>query len=73
MFPAVRGLSDPDLVKAAIAASGLSARQFAIQVARVNERTVRRWLNGSSTIRDASQRERIEAAATVGAKTRRRQ
>lgn len=35
-----------DLLNAAIAASGLSARGFAVGVLAVDERTVRRWIAG---------------------------
>lgn len=43
------GVSGPQkLLKRAIARSGLSARQFAVQVMARNERTVRRWLAGES-------------------------
>ena len=38
--------SDHDLLKAAIARSGLSDRQFAMQIIEYSERTVRRWLAG---------------------------
>lgn len=38
------------LLRAAIAASGLSARQFAVRVLLRDERTVRRWLAGDSPI-----------------------
>jgi DNA-binding transcriptional regulator YiaG len=38
--------SDPDLLVAAIDASGLSARRFAMELLTVDERTVRRWLAG---------------------------
>lgn len=38
--------SNPDLLRAAIEASGLSARRFAVDVLAVDERTVRRWLAG---------------------------
>jgi len=41
-----------------------SARSFAREVIRVNERTVRRWLEGTSTIRDQTLRERIEQLAS---------
>lgn len=39
-----------DLLREAIAASGLSARQYAVQVLLRDERTVRRWLAGDSPI-----------------------
>lgn len=38
--------SNPDLLRAAIEASGLSARRFAVEVLGVDERTVRRWIAG---------------------------
>lgn len=41
------------LLELAIAASGLSARQFAKTVVLRDERTVRRWLAGDSPIPDA--------------------
>jgi len=42
---------DPiDLLRAAIAASGLSARKYAVQVLLRDERTVRRWLAGDRPI-----------------------
>lgn len=40
-----------------------SAREYARRVLRVNERTVRRWLTGESTIRDRSLRTRVERHA----------
>ena len=38
------------LLRDAIAASGLSARRFAVDVLLRDERTVRRWLAGDSPI-----------------------
>lgn len=38
------------LLEAAIAASGLSARQYAMQVLARDERTIRRWLAGDRPI-----------------------
>ena len=35
---------DADLLRAAIEASGLSARRFAVEVLLRDERTIRRWL-----------------------------
>jgi DNA-binding transcriptional regulator YiaG len=55
-------VTDAELVQAAIAASGLSARRFASEFG-VNERTVRRWLSGESCVRDRYQRERLELIA----------
>ena len=54
-------MTDAELVAAAVAASGLSARTYATRVLRVNERTVRRWLAGESAIRDRSLKARIVA------------
>ena len=42
--------SSADVLRGAIAASGLSARQYAVEVLLRDERTVRRWLDGSSPI-----------------------
>lgn len=39
-------MTDAALLRAAIAASGLSARRFAVEVLIRDERTVRRWLAG---------------------------
>lgn len=38
------------LLRAAIEASGLSARRFAVEILLRDERTVRRWLAGDSPI-----------------------
>jgi len=43
-------MSDPELIRAAIDASGLSARKYAEMVLVRDERTVRRWLAGDSPI-----------------------
>ena len=43
-------MSPVALLRAAIAASGLSARRYAIDVLTRDERTVRRWLAGKSPI-----------------------
>jgi hypothetical protein len=40
----------PDLLRRAIEASGMSARQYAATVLLRDERTVRRWLAGDSPI-----------------------
>ena len=40
------------LLRSAIEASGLSARRYAVEVLLRDERTVRRWLDGSSPIPD---------------------
>ena len=60
-FLVTPGMTDRELIAAAIAASGLSARAYAMRVLRVNERTVRRWLADESTIRDRSLKARIVA------------
>lgn len=39
-------MTDSDLIQAAIAASGLSARRFAERIMARDERTVRRWSSG---------------------------
>jgi hypothetical protein len=46
-------ISDIALLRAAIAASGLSARRYATEVLTRDERTVRRWLAGESPIPQA--------------------
>lgn len=43
-------MTDRDLLARVIAASGLSARQWALTVALRDERTIRRWLAGDSPI-----------------------
>ena len=43
-------MSDPELLTRAIEASGHSARNFAIAVLDVDERTVRRWLAGDRAL-----------------------
>lgn len=45
-------MNDPELIRAAINASGLSARRFAVEVLIRDERTIRRWLAGDSPIPD---------------------
>lgn len=39
-------MTDPELLRAAITRSGLSARKFATVVLLRDERTIRRWLAG---------------------------
>ncbi len=39
-----------ELLRARVEASGLSARRFATEVLRRDERTLRRWLSGESPI-----------------------
>jgi hypothetical protein len=43
-------MRDTQLLRAAIDASGYSARRFATAVLDVNERTARRWLSGERTL-----------------------
>jgi hypothetical protein len=43
-------MSDPELIQAAVAASGLSARRFAERILSRDERTVRHWSSGMSPI-----------------------
>ncbi len=43
-------VTDADVLARVIAASGLSARQYALTVLLRDERTVRRWLSGDSPI-----------------------
>lgn len=54
-------MTDAELIAAAVDASGLSARAYAVRILKVNERTVRRWLSGESEIRDRSLKARIVA------------
>lgn len=42
--------SDPDLIRAAIAAGGLSSRRFAEALMGRDERTIRRWVAGEVAI-----------------------
>lgn len=44
-------MTDAEILSAAIAASGLSARRFAAVVAWRDERTIRRWLAGDDVPR----------------------
>jgi DNA-binding transcriptional regulator YiaG len=43
-------MNDPDLLAAAVAAAGLSARRFAAEVLDVDERNMRRWENGERAL-----------------------
>jgi len=43
-------MTPQELLARVIAASGLSARQYAVEVLLRNERTVRRWIAGDSPI-----------------------
>jgi len=58
----MRETTDAQLLRAAIDASGHSARGFALNVLDVNERTVRRWLTGE---RDLDTTVRVVCAAIV--------
>lgn len=46
-------MSAAAVLRRAIAASGMSARQYAVTVLLRDERTVRRWLAGDSPIPEA--------------------
>ena len=43
-------MTDRELIRAAIDASGLSARKFAVEVLVRNERTIRRYLSGEAAM-----------------------
>lgn len=45
------GVTDPDLIREAIATSGLSARRFAECITWRDERTIRRWVSGDPDIK----------------------
>ncbi len=55
-------MTDIELLSAAIDASSLTARQFAIDVLGVEDRTIRRWLDES---RDVPSTVKILSAAIV--------
>lgn len=48
-----QSVSNADILRTAIEASGLSARRFAREVLVRDERTIRRWLAGDSPIPEA--------------------
>lgn len=64
-------MTDPDLIRAAITAGGLSSRQFAVAVLGRDERTIRRWVSGEIEI-PAVAREWLERWVTLSAAQRRR-
>jgi hypothetical protein len=49
-------MTDADLLRGAIAASGLSARRFAMDVLNMDERTMRYWLDGRALMKAGSVR-----------------
>jgi hypothetical protein len=51
---------DIDLLKRAIAKSGLSARRFAVEILTRDERTIRRWLDGDRPIPRVVRRKLLE-------------
>jgi hypothetical protein len=51
---------DIELLKRAIAESGLSARRFAVEVLTRDERTIRRWLDGDRPIPRVVRRKLLE-------------
>jgi hypothetical protein len=55
-------MNDPDLLNAAIAAAGLSARRFAADVLDVDERNMRRWLSAERELQGTV---RVVCAAIV--------
>lgn len=65
---AARSMSDADLLRRAIAASGLSVRKFARDVLTRDPRTLFRWLSGESPLPRAVRErcERIIADAAAG-------
>jgi hypothetical protein len=64
-------MSDPELINAAIEASGLSARRFAMRILSRDERTVRRWISGETEIGEVA-REWLENWLTLSDATRQR-
>lgn len=52
----VIGLSDRELITAAIEASGLSARRFAERMMTRDERTIRRWISGDQELPEVARR-----------------
>ena len=55
-------MNDPDLLKAAAAAAGLSARRFAADVLDVDERNFRRWQSGERELQNTV---RVVCAAII--------
>lgn len=55
-------MNDPDLVRAATDAAGLSARRFAVEVLDVDERNMRRWEAGERELQGTV---RVVCAAIV--------
>ena len=51
---------DIELLKRAIAKSGLSARRFAVEVLTRDERTIRRWLDGDRPVPRVVRRKLLE-------------
>jgi ribosome-binding protein aMBF1 (putative translation factor) len=49
-------VSDPELIRASIEASGLSARRFAERIMARDERTLRRWSAGDTEIPPVARR-----------------
>lgn len=59
-------MTDMELIRAAIDASGLSARRFAVDVLTRDERTVRRWLAGDSPLPRAVKDRCLAIIANMG-------
>jgi hypothetical protein len=53
-------MTDAELLRAAIQASGLSARKFATTVLIRDERTIRRWVKGDTTFGPAVRAKLLE-------------
>lgn len=64
-------MTDPELITAAIEASGLAARRFAIRIISRDERTVRRWIAGEIEIPTVA-RDWLENWLTLSDATRQR-
>jgi DNA-binding transcriptional regulator YiaG len=58
----MNAMNDPDLLAAAVAAAGLSARRFAAEVLDVDERNMRRWETGERELQGTV---RVVCAAIV--------
>ena len=55
MKGAIKHMTDQELLKLAIAKSGLSVRQFARQIVGREDRTIRRWIKGQPIPKAAKQ------------------
>jgi hypothetical protein len=55
-------MNDPDLIRAAAVAAGLTARRLASEVLDVDERNIRRWIEGAKPMQNTA---RVVCAAIV--------